>query len=159
MTWPGVPLLLFAATGSGLIGGVFFAFSNFIMKALARLPGRHGAAAMHHINVTVLNPLFFAVFFGTGAVAVLIAVRSLRSLSDAGADAALAGAVLYLIGSIGVTVVFNVPLNERLARSDPESADESLWQHYLTVWTRWNHVRTVASLLAAALFTAAAAAS
>ena len=57
-----------AAIGSGVVGGIFFAFSTFVMAALRRLPAEQGIAAMNAINVTVLNPLFFLAFFGTGAV-------------------------------------------------------------------------------------------
>ena len=52
-----------------------------------------------------------------------------------------------------MTVAFNVPLNNRLASAEPDSpAAEALWAHYLSRWTLWNHVRTVASLVAAGLF-------
>lgn len=150
-------LYVLAAIGAGLIGGLFFAFSNFVMQALARVPAQSGAAAMQSINVTVLNPLFFAVFFGTGAICLILAVMALPARGEPASIACLAAAVLYLVGTIGVTIVFNVPLNERLARlplADPDLA--AVWAHYLDVWTKWNHVRTVASLLAAALFTVAA---
>jgi uncharacterized membrane protein len=58
-------LIVVSALGSGLVGGIFFAFSNFVMKALARVPPAQGVAAMQSINVVVLNRWFFAVFFGT----------------------------------------------------------------------------------------------
>ncbi len=65
----------------------------------------------------------------------------------------LAGSLLYLAGTILVTIVFNVPLNNRLAAVAPESTEgAAMWQHYLRVWTAWNHVRTAASLAAAASF-------
>ena len=40
------PLTLIAAIGCGLVAGVFFAFSSFVMKALARLQPAQGVAAM-----------------------------------------------------------------------------------------------------------------
>ena len=52
-----VPLALLTAVGCGLMAGLFFAFSNFVMKALVRLPSEQGMAAMQHINVTVINPI------------------------------------------------------------------------------------------------------
>lgn len=61
-------LTVAAALGSGLIAGVFFAFSNFVMKALSRVPSAEGLAAMQSINVMVLNPLFLGVFMGTAAL-------------------------------------------------------------------------------------------
>lgn len=148
-------LLILAATGAGLIGGLFFAFSNFIMQALGELPEVQGAAAMRAINRTVLNPLFFVAFFGTGVLCLLVAILS---LAEDLSWLVPVGAALYLLGSIGVTIVGNVPLNERLARAQEDAAIRSEWRHYLVVWTRWNHVRTVASLAAAALFAAALAA-
>jgi uncharacterized membrane protein len=69
-------ILAFAsALGCGLVAGLFFAFSNFVMKSLARLPSDQGIAAMQNINVDVLNRWFFVVFFGTGCVASLSSCR------------------------------------------------------------------------------------
>jgi uncharacterized membrane protein len=68
----------------------------------------------------------------------------------------LSASLLYLIGTIGVTIGFNVPLNEALALAEPASSEgATLWAKYLTNWTFWNHVRTIAALAAAALFTIA----
>jgi uncharacterized membrane protein len=132
-----------AALGCALVGGIFFAFSNFVMRALARVPG--GMAAMQAINVTVLNPLFLALFFGTAAAcAVLSALRP-------GSALVIGGAALYLIGTFGVTIVFNVPRNNALARLHPADS-VAAWRRYVQEWTWWNHVRTLAAALAAALF-------
>jgi uncharacterized membrane protein len=58
-----------------------------------------------------------------------------------------------------VTMVFNVPLNDALAAVDPGSPDAApLWARYLKDWTFWNHVRTITSTAACALFIAAIAA-
>ncbi len=152
------PVLIAAGVGAGLMGGLFFAFSNFVMRALAHLPGAHGMAAMQRINVTVLNPLFFLAFFGTGALSVLSVAAAWGAWRDSPAMLAVAAAVLYLGGSIGVTIACNVPLNERLARVPAEGAAAgTLWPEYVARWTRWNHVRTLACLAAAVLFAAAAA--
>ena len=152
------PLTLLAALGCGLVAGVFFAFSSFVMKALARLPASAGIAAMQSINVVVLRSLFMAAFLGTAAVCVLASVYSLFRLHEPGVVYMLVGSVLYLVGSFLVTIVFNVPRNEALAKlapSDPNSA--SLWPGYVASWTAWNHVRTVAALAAAASFSVALA--
>jgi len=146
-------LTLCAALGSGLIAGVFFAFSTFVMKAFARLPPAEGIAAMQTVNVTVLNPWFMTAFFGTAVLCVLAVLYSLSRWNDPGAVYLFAGGVLYLAGSLAVTIAFNVPRNQALAsvaRTAPEGA--KLWADYLVGWTAWNHVRTVASLAAAASF-------
>jgi uncharacterized membrane protein len=139
-------LTLLAALGCALLGGLFFAFSNFIMKALAQVPAANGIAAMQAINRTVLNPLFLGLFFGTAAAcASLLLVGWEHALL-------LAGAALYLIGTFGVTIVFNVPRNKALARLEPSSS-EAAWRRYRQEWTWWNHVRMVAAVAAAALLT------
>jgi uncharacterized membrane protein len=153
-------LMLLSATGAGLVAGIFFAFSAFVMTALGRLSAPNGISAMQSINVAVLNPVFFSVFFGTGAVSLALAIAALVRWSAHDALYPLVGALLYVVGCVLVTVVFNVPLNNKLKAVDPESSDgASLWSAYLTTWTAWNTVRTVASLAASVLFTLAMRAS
>ena len=149
-------LAFVSALGCGLIAGVFFTFSNFVMKSLARLPPAHGIAAMQAINVDVLNKSFFAAFFGTAFCCLVLAVLSFFRWDKPDALYLLAGSVLYLVGTILVTILFNVPLNDALAAVDPTSAHAGhLWTAYVKSWTAWNHVRTVAALVAAASFTVA----
>lgn len=144
-------LTFIAALGSGLIAGVFFIFSVSIMRALERVPG--GMVAMQSINAVILNPMFLGVFMGTAVLCVVLAVCSILRWNQTGSAWLLAGALLYLIGSIGVTMFLNVPMNNALAAADPSSAEgQKIWTDYLTNWTFWNHVRTVASLAASASF-------
>lgn len=144
-----VPL---AALGSGLIAGVFFAFSTFVMKALAKLPPAQGIAAMQAINIVVINPWFMAAFLGTAALCLASAVVVLISW-PAGAAWLLAASALYVIGTLGVTMVCNVPRNNKLAALAAESAaGAEYWPHYIAEWTFWNHLRTAAAFAAAAGF-------
>lgn len=146
-------LLILTSVGAGLIGGLFFIFSNTVMRALDQLPAAGAIAAMSSINRVILNPLFFLAFFGTAALCVALLVVHGSRLEGTGRVLAAAGALLYLVGSIGVTMVYNVPLNNKLAAALPSASDsESQWRAYRQPWTRWNHVRTVACLLAAAAF-------
>lgn len=143
-------LTLLAALGSGLMAGLFFAFSTFIMQALGKRPAPVGISAMQSIDETILNPIFFAVFFGTAGLSVALA---LIGWNEAGFGWRIAGGLLYLIGSIGITMCCNVPLNNRLAKLAPDSAEgATFWTHYLSVWTAWNHVRTVGCIGASGSF-------
>jgi uncharacterized membrane protein len=149
-------LAFVAAIGCGLVGGIFFAFSSFVMAALGRLPSDHGIAAMNSINVTVINPVFFLAFFGTGLVCVTLASGSYFWWDQTSGKLLLGAAAIYLAGCIGVTMVFNVPLNNALAAVPPDTPEAAaLWALYLDKWTIWNTVRTAASLVSAALFIAA----
>lgn len=150
------PVTLSAALCCGLMAGLFFAFSNFVMSALARLRPDSGIAAMQAINVTVLNPLFLGLFLGTAAVCLLLVIYSIAHRQHPATAWLLAGSALYLIGNLVVTIAFNVPRNEALARvdaSNPEAA--RAWRGYVTGWTRWNHVRTITAFAAAVSFTIA----
>lgn len=142
-----------ALLGSALIGGVFFAFSSFVMKALARVPSSEGIAAMQSINVVVINPSFLGAFMGTAALSLGLSGFALIYWNHPSAIFFLGGAVFYITGTFLVTLFCNVPLNNQLAAitaTDPNARD--IWDHYLDRWTMWNHVRLVAAMVAALLF-------
>jgi uncharacterized membrane protein len=145
-------LTLLSALGCGLVGGVFFAFSTFVMRALATLPPPQGIAAMKSINVAVINPMFLGAFLGTAVGCVILLVSALLTWQRPGATCFLVGSAVYLLGTFLVTVVFNVPRNDALATLDPASADSArFWAEYVAGWTLWNHVRTIAAMAAAIL--------
>ncbi len=143
---------LLTALGCGLVAGVFFAFSTFVMQGLARTSAPHGIAAMQSINIYAVTPAFMTLLFGTGAAVAALAVVALTSSFSSPRSAYIAvAALLYIVGVIGVTGASNVPRNNRLARVDPESVEGArVWAEYIATWTAWNHVRTVTSLAAAA---------
>ncbi|MCC8937622.1 hypothetical protein CI1B_54660 [Bradyrhizobium ivorense] len=151
-------LLWFSAIGCGLIAGLYFAFSAFIMTSLGRIDQSAGISAMNAINVDILRSLFMPLFLGTTlACAALVLLASLQ-WQEPGALAMICGGVIYVVGMFVVTMVFNVPLNDRLAATDPaSSAAAPIWARHLTDWTFWNHVRTVASTAAMVLFMVAIA--
>ena len=145
--------LVAAAIGSGLVAGVFFAFSTFIMTAFSRIPAEQGIAAMNSINVTIVRSPFMALFLPTVILCIVIAVLALINWRGGASALMLAGAALYVFASFVSTIVFNVPMNDALAKvsgNGPEAVQ--LWTTYLRHWTWWNHVRTIASLLASVAF-------
>jgi uncharacterized membrane protein len=149
-------LTLAAAVASGLVGGVFFAFSNFVMQGLGRLRPSEGAAAMQSINITVINPLFMTALFGTGLLSLVLIGWGFADLDEPYAGWLIAAGAIYFIGEVVVTMVYNVPRNNALARVDPQSEEgERVWRTYLVEWTRGNHVRTVAALAACGLLAVA----
>jgi uncharacterized membrane protein len=148
-----VILTFAAALGSGIMAGLFFIFSTTIMTALARLPAGQGAAAMNSINVVILNPLFLTIFMGTALICAILAVKAIIGWSGAGSAWLLAGCLLYIVGILLVTMIFNVPLNDALAATGPETSEgASLWTRYLAEWVPWNHVRTVSGIASLACF-------
>ena len=145
-------LLWFGAIGCGLLAGVYFAFSAFIMTALGRIEQAQGISAMNSINATIVRSSFMVFFLGTTLASVALAVAGFVRRGEPGAMAMLAGGLIYVAGMFLCTVFFNVPLNNALAAGDP------VWDRFLKDWTFWNHVRTISSTAAASLYIAAIAA-
>lgn len=136
-----------------LVGGVFLAFSDFIMRSLAHTSGVGGVEAMQVINREVFRWVFMTLFIGMAPISLLIAVQGGVFLSGQTGILVMLAGLVYLVGCFGVTVFFNVPMNEALASMDL-SAEETraYWtETYLPRWTFWNSVRTVASIVSAAL--------
>jgi uncharacterized membrane protein len=152
-------LLWFGAIGCGLLAGVYFAFSTFIMTAFDRIEPAHGVSAMNSINSTILHSLFMPFFYGTTIVSLAFMVIALFRRGEPGATLMLAGALIYIVSMTLCTIFFNVPLNNVLTGIDPaKGTGISVWSHYLRVWTLWNHVRTISSTATCALYIAAIAA-
>ncbi|MBY3083636.1 DUF1772 domain-containing protein [Rhizobium laguerreae] len=148
-----IPSLVAAAIGSGLVAGIFFAFSTFIMTAFSRIPTEQGIAAMNSINVTIVRSPFMGLFVPTAILCFVIAVLTLIDWRGGASFLMLAGAGLYIFAAFLSTIIFNVPMNDALAKVGGNGTEAvQLWTTYLRVWTWWNHVRTIASLLASAAF-------
>lgn len=144
-------LALLSCLGTATVGGVFFAFSTFVMKALDQRPPNEGVAAMQRINVVVINPLFVGVFAGSAVVTTMLCAMAFFPWTGSRSSLIVAAFFSYVVGSFGVTMAFNVPRNNRLAALDSGSVEAAdYWPVYVREWTRWNHVRTVASLVSAA---------
>src|SRR5262249_4852807 len=109
-------------------------------------------AAMNSMSVAVINPSFMTAFMGTGILCLGVSVGSFFLWNQPGARFALAASLIYLIGCVGVTAFFNVPLNDRLASLGDTAQAVAFWPSYLAAWNPWNHVRSVAGIVSAALF-------
>lgn len=129
-----------------MVTGLLFAFSNFVMRALAMLPSKEGMFAMQQINEKIINPVFLAFFLGTPLLCLMIGVYGAMHLRAIGSAFLLAGSLLNLIGPFGITMLCNVPLNNRLAQADAAEA-EAVWPEYQIRWQRWNHARTYIGLI------------
>jgi uncharacterized membrane protein len=146
-------LMQVAILAYALVGGVFLAFSDFIMRSLSLTGGTGGVEAMQVINREVFRWVFMGLFLGMAAASLVITGYAVLALGgSAGTLIFLSGAV-YLVGCFGVTIFLNVPMNEALAGMDLSSdATRDYWTGtYLPRWTLWNTVRTCACGLSAAL--------
>jgi len=140
-----------AAVGSGVMGGVYFAFSTFVMPALRRLPADRAVAAMQAINRAAPAPFVVVGLLGAGGTCVALAIEPITDLHDGAARWRLAGSGLYLV-SLVITFGFHVPRNEALDRVDvADRGAGPAWEEFVGSWTAGNHVRAIVSVAAATM--------
>lgn len=148
MLWDQIDMLAWTmAISSGLMSGIYLAFSVVIMKSLATLDPSSGIAAMNAINKLILKTLFMPLFYVSTMIALVMTLTGLSSWGETGAAAAFTAGLIYLLGMFAMTAVGNVPLNNELAKVSGNGEEAvSTWNKYLIRWTRWNTVRAVSSL-------------
>jgi uncharacterized membrane protein len=143
-------LTVASLVGSGIVGGVFFAFSTFVMRGLEDLRSAEGIRAMQAINVHAPSTGLGAAMTVTLLLAIAMIVLALADRSAGGAVWRLGGGIAY-VASFAVTPAFNIPRNDALDRLDPESAGAAAqWATYVHEWTIGNHVRGGLAILACA---------
>ena len=147
-------LTLTAAAGAGVVGGVLYGFSAFVMRGLDASSPATAIAAMQQINRFAPRGPLLVPLVGTALLCLLLAVRSVIDLLDGDRSSwwPLAGAALYLVAFV-ITAAYHVPRNDALMKLDPHATDAAAaWRDYSAGWTRMNHVRTAAALASAAAF-------
>ena len=133
-----------SAVGSGVMGGVLFAFSSFVMPALNRIPAREAVLAMQSINERAPAGLGIPLV-GTALGSAALAVHAVATRDD-GWELRLAGAALYLV-AFGITAAYHIPRNNALDAVDPNGAGlAGAWADYYGGWVRWNHARSAAAI-------------
>ncbi|WP_190238680.1 anthrone oxygenase family protein [Salipaludibacillus neizhouensis] len=146
-------VIFFTCIGTGILAGLFFSFSTFIMEALGEISAKSGMNAMKAINRTILNPLFGLIYFGTALMTLFLLVATLFNSEWNGRIYIISGSLLYLVGTFLVTIIFNVPLNNLLERGDStDYSSQQMWRSYIKKWTVWNHIRTVTAVGTLACF-------
>lgn len=146
-------VIFFTCIGTGIMAGLFFSFSTFIMEALGEVSSESGMNAMKSINKKILNPLFGVIFFGTALMTLFLFIATLVSSEWNGRTYIISGSLLYLVGTFLVTIIFNVPLNDLLEKEDStDYSSQQIWRSYIKKWTVWNHIRTVTAVGTLACF-------
>ncbi|MGN8647976.1 anthrone oxygenase family protein [Gracilibacillus sp. HCP3S3_G5_1] len=148
-----VLLIVVTIIGIGINAGIYFAFSTFIMNALSQTSPEKAITTMKLINIHILNVWFGIVFGGSSFLCILLGIITIFTWNGSVSIIILIGSFLFLIGTIAVTMFYNVPLNEKLDKSEASASDANkIWDYYLQHWTKWNHVRTVSSICSMVCF-------
>ncbi|WP_375748084.1 anthrone oxygenase family protein [Vibrio sp. HN007] len=135
---------LTAALSTALLAGTYFIFHNTVMQVLAE---QGSMKTMNRINEVILNRTFLALFMLSPVSSLLLLVTGLAEGILDIQTPVLYGALLSILGFV-ITIRFNVPLNDRLARS--VEIDKNRWKRYLVHWVAWNQRRYYISTLALA---------
>jgi len=139
-----------ATLATGLVAGVFYAYSVSVNLGLAAQPDASYVATMQEINERIQNPLFFASFFGAALFPLAALVVHLPRLRSGRFQLILLACLLYIGGGFLLTAFVNVPMNDQLAAVDPDAPARVLSEArdaYEGPWDFWNGVRAVFSTL------------
>ncbi len=140
---------------TGLMAGIYLAFSAVIMKSLNELPALHAAQAMNKINDVIVNTIFLPIFFGSTLWYAGLIVWSLADWQEGASGLIILAALIYIVGKFFVTAFGNVPMNNRLKASESnEALLKDYWKKYQHSWTRLNHIRTLSCIASCAFLTA-----
>lgn len=147
---PLVILTAAAALGSAAAGGLFYAFSTFVVRGLDSTGPVDAVTAMRGMNAEAnSNAPFLFFLLGSALLSLAVGVIAVTQIDRPGSWFLVAGAVFGILGVV-VTMLFNVPLNNHLDQIDLADAAAE-WQAYFSKWTAWNHVRTATGFLGAIL--------
>jgi uncharacterized membrane protein len=151
MTFANIALLIAAFT-TALIAGLFYSYSCSVNAGLGKLPDAGYLAAMQSINREILNPLFFMSFMGT---LIFLPVGTWLQYSNPVSTRfylMLAATLVYAIGTFGVTILGNVPLNNALDGFQLQSSSPDLLHQQRELfekpWNRLHSIRTIANAIA-----------
>jgi uncharacterized membrane protein len=146
--------IVFAATllTTALIAGLFYAYSVSVNPGLNRLSDSAYLQSMQHINRVILNPLFMASFMGA---LIMLPICTFIVFRHDGISPSfwfiLAATLLYVIGTFGVTIAGNVPLNVMLDQFNIEGAGaqelRAFRAQFEMPWNNLHRVRTIANVL------------
>ena len=148
---------------TGLMAGLFFGWAVSVIPGTLRISDRSYISTMQSINVAIVNPLFVLFFLGTSGFLAVAAFMHFRAGDSRRAWWLVAATATYTIGVLGITAGGNIPLNNELDRFDLDAATaETIAEQrrdYEGPWNRWHNIRTVASVAALAMTSAAALAA
>lgn len=137
---------------TGLSAGLFFAWSVSVIPGTLKVDTPTYLATMQSINREILNPAFFIIFFGSllSMIGAMVLAWDLSSRTFW----YLAAAILcYGIGTVIVTGLGNVPLNDKLDALQLELLNEEKLDEFRAYYElRWNRLHTIRMLFSVSSF-------
>jgi uncharacterized membrane protein len=107
------------ALSSAVVGGIFYAFSTFVMRGLDRTDPADAITAMRGINAEAnASPAFLLGYFSATILALVVGVIAIVRLNQPGSWWLLIGAILAILGAI-ITMVSTSRSTTTSIRSTP----------------------------------------
>jgi len=135
--------------------GVFCSWSISVTPGLGKLNDRSYLQAMQTLNREILNPAFFVVFIGSIVLLPINAFLQSKSGINYRNLILIGGVLIYLLGSIAVTFLANIPLNNKLDMLELNAMNASTLSDFRSTyegkWNRYNLVRSISSAIALVL--------
>jgi len=129
--------------------GFFFAWSVSVILGTKKVGDLTYLETMQSINKEILNPVFFIVFFGS--LITLILNAALQNNNKLMFWLLLTSAIIYLIGTFGVTAFGNVPLNNELDALDIKALNinelKNFRDYYESNWNQYHNIRTLSNMI------------
>lgn len=143
-------VLLGAVILTGLSAGLFFAWSVSVIPGTKQIGDRPYLEAMQSINRAILNPAFFTVFFGSVALLSIASINEFHS-NKVAFGLMLSSTITYMVGTVIVTGLGNVPLNDQLEVlkiAEMKAAQMTQFRKfYETNWNKLHLLRTAFAIL------------
>ena len=138
----------------GLISGFFLTFSDFVMRALKLSKPSAGIEVMQIINVEVGRSIFIFLLWGFVVITAAVGIYAYFAISGPAQPYILTGAASYIIGVLGLSYLFNIPMNNKLKHMDCNAEQTAAyWLNvYVPRWTFWNSLRALTSGITAICF-------
>ena len=142
-------ILILTITSVALMAGLFYSFSISVMPALSRTENKTFVEVMQQINRVIINPYFGIAFFGSIIFTIINVYFQFREGVDVKFYLTLASALIFLIGTIGVTFFGNVPLNVALDKIDLTQISEMDKGRvaFEVKWNLLNNIRTMSAMI------------
>lgn len=148
-------LLFLTILSSGLVAGLFYAYSCSVNPGLHMLGDKEYIQAMQGINSAIQNPVFFISFMGLLVVYPLCSYQLYRHNGGLSFYLIIGAMLIYFVAVFGSTVLFNVPLNNRLAQFNTNTTSSEqitlMRQAFERPWNFYHSIRMIASIIAFAL--------
>jgi uncharacterized membrane protein len=146
-----ITLTIMTVACTAIAGGVYFSFAALVLPALEKIPSREAVTAMRLINETAVRWPFMSIFFGSMLTSVALVVMEMAAGNWVPAAMARIVGSALAIAAFGITVVGNVPLNNRLARIRESETAADIWNSFAVPWGRLNHARWICAVVSAAV--------